>query len=104
MSIYVVALFLQFSLGYSRRVHYYLSRAFNRIKKIFRLNYHTKEESKYKYRDNAHIKLLFASYLKNKKLLFKISFMALFAEIAGYISTLTFFAAANAQYALNINY
>lgn len=95
MGVYIIALLLQFSLGYSKKIHYFLSRTWNTIKKILHLEYHTKEQTQKQYLQDAHMKHLFISYFRNKKLLTQLLAINIIGEIIGYVMVLLAFAYVN---------
>jgi hypothetical protein len=50
--------------GFSRNLHYLLSRIFNRLKKLLNLSYHTKEQTYQTYVVEAKMQREFLSILK----------------------------------------
>jgi len=54
-------------LNMSKKMHYLMSSAFNKIKKIFHMKYHTKAEIEEKYKNKAILKQDFLDFVKNGK-------------------------------------
>ena len=65
--IVVLGVPFQWALGFSKHFHYYLSRAFNTVKKWIRMSYHTKEETHQKYLDRSILKTKYVWLLKDWK-------------------------------------
>lgn len=61
----VCCIALMIALNMSKNIHYALSRAFNWFKKKLHMKYHTKEETREKYKNRETIKRDFIDYLKD---------------------------------------
>jgi uncharacterized membrane protein YbhN (UPF0104 family) len=67
MAIDICALLFLFIFGFSKRIHVFVSKTFNKIRKTFKLSYLTKTEIIDKYKINAVMKREFLSSLKDWK-------------------------------------
>lgn len=56
-----------FMLNMSKNIHYFMSRCFNWVKQKLHMQYHTKEETKEKYKNKAVMKEHFIEYMKDWK-------------------------------------
>ena len=99
MSIMLLVLLFYFGLCFSKRTHYYMSRIWNRVKMLLRLDYHTKEETKKTYLQEGKLRWYFISFVKMKKgTIFIITFTLLYNVLQFYCVNLSFMVLNNDLY------
>lgn len=97
-----VGLAVMLIVGFNRKLHYSLSRLFNRVKKFLHLSYHTKEQTYQTYVVEAKLQREFILLLKMWKSSIAILIVVFFTEVYLYVAVfLSVRFIANATYTLS---
>ncbi len=90
-----------FMMSASKNAHYFFHLLINKVKKIFKLKYKTKEEIKHEYKDNASFKKVFLEQMKDYKFVIFVSVCSLLWNVLYYCSLIFSFNLVDASLSFN---